>query len=220
MDTPNQKNNQNNQSQTTKPMPFKPAPQPAPKTAPVKNTPPAAPASSPVMQVTAAFVVGILVGVIGYTLANRHFSVVNTNEAASGSLAAAGVASDTSANATSATDTGSLTAATADNAVIVREQTAGQSVSVAQVDLKVGGWVAIQDDVNGKPGSVLGAAYFSSGQTLGGSVSLLRPTIAGNSYFAVLRFDNGVNYHTFNPRIDAIIYDYFGHPVATEFNAQ
>ncbi|GEM_PF-2784084 len=223
MDIPNQKN-QNSQTQV-KPAPStnKPVQQVTSKVAPAKNTSATTPASSPVMQVTAAFVVGILVGVIGYTLATRHPSLGTSSSDTDTSLAAAGATTDTTSNITPAittTDAASATATASDNNVIVRDQAAGTSISVAQVDLKDGGWIAIHEDISGKPGPILGAAYFAAGQTLNGAVPLLRPTIAGNSYLAVVHFDTGKTPRTFNYRTDVTMDDSTGQPIATPFAAQ
>src|SRR5438874_139168 len=44
--------------------------------------------------------------------------------------------------------------------------------------------------------------------------------VAGTSYTAVLRYDNGVSHHTFDPRLDAVIYGSNGYPITTQFTAQ
>src|ERR1700722_6243121 len=68
-----------------------------------------------------------------------------------------------------------------DNGLIVADQQAGAAVAVQQVVLQEPGWVSIQDDVNGQPGRILGAALFDKG-TNAGSVALLRKTVPGTSY--------------------------------------
>ncbi len=178
----------------------------------------AAPTPSPAMQVAAAFVVGILVGVIGYSLVNKNPNVntaLNTQSASSTiSLQNSNQISPTSAdeivNPTSVSD----------NSVIVHSQPAGASVALSQVDLKNGGWVAIQENAAGTPGVILGAAYFDAGQTLNGTVSLLRPTVAGTSYFAVIHTDDGTKPRVFNYHTDTILNDSAGNPIDASFTAQ
>ena len=70
------------------------------------------------------------------------------------------------------------------------DQPAGSSAQVSVVVLAEAGWVAIQEDVNGELGNVLGAAWFPAG-TASGSVELLRDTVPGNVYHVVLYHDNG-----------------------------
>ena len=72
-------------------------------------------------------------------------------------------------------------------AVTVRDQAAGTSVSVASVTLNEMGWVAIRDE-NGR---VLGAARFEAGTWNDVAVPLLRATAAGSSYQVLLYVDDG-----------------------------
>ncbi|OGG77338.1 hypothetical protein A3F56_03855 [Candidatus Kaiserbacteria bacterium RIFCSPHIGHO2_12_FULL_55_13] len=72
-------------------------------------------------------------------------------------------------------------------AVTVRDQAAGTSVSVASVTLNEMGWVAIRDE----SGRVLGAARFDAGTWSDMSVPLLRATAAAGSYQVLLYVDDG-----------------------------
>jgi len=73
--------------------------------------------------------------------------------------------------------------------VAADDQPAGSSVNVAvKSDSEV--WVAVHEDVDGKPSRILGAQLFSAGTNLG-KVDLLRPTVAGMSYHAMLHSDDG-----------------------------
>lgn len=74
--------------------------------------------------------------------------------------------------------------------IIVNDQPAGNKVTVELVTTNEGGWVAIHEDRNGKPGNILGAQFFSSGAQ-SGAVDLLRATEGGKIYYAVLRSDDG-----------------------------
>jgi len=87
-----------------------------------------------------------------------------------------------------------------DNALAVDNQAPGNTVVIKGVLLKNPGWVAIHDDVNGQPGKILGATLFDKGQA-DGTVELLRNTVEGASYIAVLHNDDG-DYKNFNPKTD------------------
>ncbi len=175
--------------------------------------------ASPAMQVAAAFVVGILVGVIGYSLVNKNpagsAAALNASTASStatlqSNVSTSPTAGDEIINATSVSD----------NSVIVHNQPAGASVAIAQVDLKNGGWVAVQEDTNGQPGVILGAAYFDAGQTLNGTVPLLRATTPGTSYLAVIHTDDGTKPRTFNYHTDTVLNTSAGNPIDASFVAQ
>lgn len=210
---PNQNQPQLNLHQNQKPQGVSSQPTTKPETKNGgKNTNVTPTTSSPAMQIVAAFVVGILVGVIGYTLVSKTPSTTALNTSDVGSATSTVSFSD-------AANSNSIASAT-DNSIIVHNQPAGTNVTIAQIDLKNNGWVAIQEDTNGKPGVILGAAYFVSGQTLNGVVSLLRPTIAGTSYLAVLHTDDGTKPHVFNYHTDTVLSDSTGNPIATPFTAQ
>jgi hypothetical protein len=76
------------------------------------------------------------------------------------------------------------------NAIAANDQKAGTTAEVTMVTLSVPGWVAIHEDKNGELGNVLGAARFEPGIHLG-EVELLRGTVAGAKYHAVLYEDTG-----------------------------
>ncbi|MEK7108997.1 MAG: hypothetical protein AAB919_01000 [Patescibacteria group bacterium] len=69
-------------------------------------------------------------------------------------------------------------------------QKAGMKVEVNGTEISAPTWVVVYESRDGKPGNVLGAALFSTGQE-GGMVDLLRRTIAGQSYFVTEQSDNG-----------------------------
>lgn len=206
--------------QTSQPQAVKPAAPQTSKNNTYKNNPSNVQQQSPVMQVAAAFVVGVLVGAIGYSLVNKNptASTALNTESASSTIPLQNSSSITPA--TSATDEIVNTTAVTDNSVIVHNQPAGASVAISQVDLKNGGWVAIQEDTNGQPGVILGAAYFDAGQTLNGIVPLLRPTTASTSYLAVIHTDDGTKPRTFNYHTDTILNDSAGNPIDASFIAQ
>jgi hypothetical protein len=79
----------------------------------------------------------------------------------------------------------------ADAAVLVSDQAAGNTVTVASVETSESTWVAIREGVNGGMGNILGASRIDAGASNNIVVDLLRPTMAGNDYYVVLFNDNG-----------------------------
>ena len=75
------------------------------------------------------------------------------------------------------------------NTVSADNQPAGSSAAVA-VKAESAVWVAVHEDMAGKPGKILGAQLFSAG-THFGKVDLLRPTVVGMKYYAMLHSDDG-----------------------------
>jgi hypothetical protein len=130
------------------------------------------------------FVIGLIVGFGGHWLwANRVTSTPNDEI----------MLMDDTASTTQA-----LTSTNA--SVTVEKQEAGNKVFIKNVTLAAPGWVAIHDMVNGQPGKILGAKLFDKGSNEG-FVDLLRITIPGKSYFAVLHGDDG-DYKNFVPSAD------------------
>jgi len=74
--------------------------------------------------------------------------------------------------------------------VSVSDQPAGNSVEVTGLSLSSAGWVAIYDTRDGVPGWILGAKRFLPGDKEG-VVPLLRQTVPGETYFAILHGDDG-----------------------------
>ncbi|MBI5003489.1 hypothetical protein HZC00_00125 [Candidatus Kaiserbacteria bacterium] len=69
--------------------------------------------------------------------------------------------------------------------VTMQDQSAGTEATIASMKLSAASWVAIKDAKG-----VLGAAWYPSYATKG-SVSLLRKTVAGTTYQAVVYVDDG-----------------------------
>lgn len=104
------------------------------------------------------------------------------------------------------------------NKVAVGDQPAGITVSVKSVTFQKSGWVVIhEDDGAGKPGKILGAQLYDAGTFADTKVDLLRGTIAGRAYFAMLHDDNGDR--AFDPKLDKSILGEGGAPVMIEFKA-
>ena len=74
-----------------------------------------------------------------------------------------------------------------DTSLVVADQAAGERVVVTFMDLPQGGWIAIKEVSSGR---ILGAGRFPGGAT-SGSIQLLRATIAGGAYEAVVYKDDG-----------------------------
>lgn len=96
------------------------------------------------------------------------------------------------AGMSSASDTADKTAASpvlvvGGSAVSVADQSAGDSVAVASATLPQTGWIAVRDE----DGRILGAARFNAGTHTAVQVPLLRATVAGQHYQALLYVDDG-----------------------------
>jgi len=103
-----------------------------------------------------------------------------------------------------------------ENQVLVKDQEAGERVFISRVDLINAGWVAIHEGSAGVPGNVLGAARFDSG-TYQGSVKLLKSTVSGSNYYAMLHSDDGDK--EFMLGVDAPLTDVEGEIIVMEFAA-
>src|SRR5262249_16627222 len=98
--------------------------------------------------------------------------------------------------------------------VTVNDQTAGASVTVADLTLMKPSWVVIRDT----KGWALGAEWFyGSGKDL--SISLLRNTVAGQTYQAVIYIDNGNKKFDLHCG-DTLVTDSQGAPVSSTFTAK
>ena len=98
---------------------------------------------------------------------------------------------------------------------MVVDQTAGTRVLIASVAFTNDGWVVIHEDASGKPGRILGAQRFIAGNYKDVSVDLLRGTVAGESYSAMLHTDDGD--HTFDDAKDVPVTNANGMPVMANF---
>lgn len=79
------------------------------------------------------------------------------------------------------------------------DQLAGNTVSVAGLEIKETNWVAVYDDREGGPGYIMGAARVHAGDTTT-IVELLRPTEKGKKYYVGILNDDGGE--TFNRQTD------------------
>jgi hypothetical protein len=122
------------------------------------------------------FVVGVVIGVVGMW-------AFSPDDA--GPLAAN--------NATSTTQQKNNAAAAELSATspltVPASQKSGTTVVVAGLTVEKPTWVVVYEDRAGKPGNVLGAKLFTGGGS--GTVTLLRGTTAGRTYYVGLATDNG-----------------------------
>lgn len=89
--------------------------------------------------------------------------------------------------------------------LIVKDQTAGDKVEVANVDAKEVMWVAVREvsSFDGKLGNILGAQKVFVGDGQKATVELLRPIVAGSTYKVVVYKDVGAA--AFNYREDTLV---------------
>ncbi len=131
--------------------------------------------------------IGVLVSVFWYANPSAKQNPVTSSKDANQ------VAGNTTNTATATTSNPAKMVSDAGNqndTLTVSNQAAGLYVVVAQAHITESDWVVIQEDRMGQPGSTLGAARFVGGATTG-TVELLRGTIPGQTYHAVVYKDNG-----------------------------
>ncbi len=118
----------------------------------------------------------------------------STPAAASSSTSSSTSSAMSSAMSSSMTMTGAPAAATATGSVDAASQTStGKTVVVAAVDLAGvdGGWIAIHQDLDGKPGPVVGVAAVKKGMTKDLTVTLDK-TITTGAFWPMLHVDDHV----------------------------
>lgn len=96
-------------------------------------------------------------------------------------------------------------------------QPAGDSVAVTGLSLSQPTWVIVYESRGGKPGNILGAGLFFSGDAAA-SVPLMRATVAGQTYFVTEAIDNGDK--LFSIKDEKPLTDASGAQVWTTFTAQ
>lgn len=143
-------------------------------------------------QLAIAFVVGLLVGAGAVWIWSVNTKQVEApsadNEVVTGTTATTTTKTPTTVDTTQQSDI-SVSASAVD--LEVSNQLSGNHVNVTSVTFpSKGGWIVIHEVVEGELGNALGAQYFGEG-SWSGTVSLLRNTVVGNTYAAVLYGDNG-----------------------------
>jgi hypothetical protein len=193
--------------------------QPAPVAHTGQKTPPVTP-RSPVPQTISQYGRGSLVGsfvaglIIGVLAGWGWFTV------GQGVQNGAAVATSTESGDEHMDESDELPAASADTSptISVGTQSAGLRVEVSNVVVAKPTWVVIYENRNGAAGNALGAKLFfprSQGGTTSGTVTLLRGTVAGRTYFAGQNIDNGDN--KFSKQTDTAVMGASGNPLLVSF---
>lgn len=100
--------------------------------------------------------------------------------------------------------------------ISVANQRAGNVIVVASVALPEAGWVVIREDRSGEPGNVLGAGWLAGGMHADVSVELLRATVGGENYYAMLYKDVGGD-KQFDHTVDTPVLAEGGKPAMAAF---
>ncbi len=126
-----------------------------------------------------------------------------------------GSSTDSGTDMTGVPTTGSSTG----GLTVVSPQSAGLSVAIAKINVPQPTWIVVYDSMNGAPGRALGATlFFPESNGNGGTVSLLRATTAGQTYFVGESVDSGDR--VFSLHGDQQLVGSDGKPVWYSFTAQ
>lgn len=161
------------------------------------------------------FAVGIVIIGLVWTIAGQKSAPVSVDDA---NTVAATSTSDTAATGPkpsknpAALETESTPMMASGETITVQDQAAGATTLISSVSVMHSTWVAIKD-TNGR---VLGARR-ADVSTDNLEVSLLRPTVAGQTYQAVLYVDNGDK--QFDLHKDTLVVGSEEAPVASTFSA-
>lgn len=103
-----------------------------------------------------------------------------------------------------------------ENAIFVSDQKPGDNLKVALAALGADGFVAIHEDMSGKPGKVIGySILLSKGEHRNFEVALDRPSRDRETLHATLREDDGDK--TFSPQEDKPLKDFQGNDIIGQF---
>ena len=105
--------------------------------------------------------------------------------------------------------------AASDNKISVEIQSAGKEVTVSTVALTAESWVVIHEDTAGKPLRILGAKHLHAGAYTNVVVKLLRETVGGHTYYAMLHSDDGDG--LFDSKKDIVETDRADSPIMAKF---
>lgn len=114
------------------------------------------------------------------------------------------------------TPNGQTTSPRYTNRILVTDQYPGNIVYISSVELEKGGYVVIHKNNAGKPGAIIGSAYFDVG-VHPGQVNLSESTVDGATYYAMLHSDNGDK--VFSSTQDTPILNAQGQPIMQSFKA-
>ncbi len=181
------------------------------------------PAKQPQQNQSSSRLIGVFISgvIVGLIIGWGWFSL-RTDDAQEGAMASSTVKSTTETPSKTNTNTPASTGTKAPTAVSsgtldVLSQSAGLTVKVSSISVAVPTWVLVMDNNNGTPGNGFGAQMFFPGDK-SGTVDLLRPTVAGKSYFVAEFVDNGD--HKFSRQTDTQVTGISGAPMLVEFSAQ
>ena len=145
-------------------------------------------------QLAVAFVVGLLVGagaVWIWSVNTKNVEAPEKEDTTSSEETATATSQKEDETSTKSTAESSIPVSASSVDLVVNSQLSGNHVNVVSVTFPaMGGWVVIHEIKEGELGNALGAQFFGEG-SWSGTVSLLRNTVVGNTYAAVLYGDNG-----------------------------
>lgn len=193
-------------------------PTPAAKSQPSASLalPKAVPNTGSTARYIGIFAGGLIFGVVvawGWSALRSSNSDIATKGKA---VATTNTTSTTKTAKNGATNTASVAAGVALESAdidVTSPQRAGQSVIINSVSVSKPTWVVVYDNNAGKPGNVLGAQLFFA--STNGIVTLLRPTMAGKTYFIGRAVDNGDR--KFQKASDTPLADENGNPILVTF---
>lgn len=79
------------------------------------------------------------------------------------------------------------------NLIIVNDQLPGNVVFYSNLNLAEDGFVVVRDEIDGRPGDVVGVKVVEAGEGLTGEVELDEPTVEGSRYYVELYVDTNEN---------------------------
>lgn len=103
-----------------------------------------------------------------------------------------------------------------EDSIFVANQKPGRFVNVGRAALSKKGFVTIHKEEEGAPGSIIGFGnLLNTGESRNFSVTLNRKSVVGESFYAMIHWDNDNG--AFNPAEDAMATDKAGNLVMAKF---
>ena len=103
-----------------------------------------------------------------------------------------------------------------EDSIFVANQKPGRFVNVGRATLSKKGYVAIHQEEAGAPGAIIGfSSFLNAVESKNFSVTLNRKSVVGESFYAMIHWDN--NNRAFNPSEDAAATDKDGNLVMAKF---
>lgn len=123
----------------------------------------------------------------------------------------------TTTDMASTTDAVATSTAGASASVEISDQVASSTVTVDRIVANAPVWVAIHEDLNGKPSNILGAAWVPAGESLNIAVELQRNVVAGGKYYAMIHAEDGSGAADFDFKKDLPLTDIAGAAIMKTF---